>query len=101
MTIEEKFDRILRRLKLNRFRPFPFARSGFLQTIYGTYWPLLKPPKPTALHTIVLKDGDALAVVENRPKHWSVGRRISLLVHGLCGTYQSPYMERMARRLYH
>lgn len=101
MSLEERFERVLKRLKLNRFRPFPFARSGFLQTIYGNYWPVLKAPKPTALHTVVLPDGDALAVVENRPKHWRPGKRIILLVHGLGGTHRSVYMERMARRLYY
>jgi predicted alpha/beta-fold hydrolase len=101
MSLEEKFERVLHRLKLNRFSPFPFARSGFLQTIYGTYWPVLKAPKPNQLHTVLLPDGDALAVLENRPIHWHPGRRIILLVHGTTGCYQSPYMERMARRLYY
>lgn len=100
-SLEEKIEKILMRLKLNRFRPFPFARSGFWQTIYGTYWPALKAPKPNALHTVVLPDGDAVAIVENRPIHWRPGKRVILMLHGLAGTHQSPYMERIARRLYY
>src|SRR6185369_11250654 len=101
MSLEERFERILKRLKLNRFHPFPFARSGFLQTIYGYYCPILKAPKADALHTVVLHDGDAVTIVENRPKSWKPGKRIILLVHGSGGDHRSPYMERMARRLYH
>jgi predicted alpha/beta-fold hydrolase len=101
MSLEENFERVLKRLKINRFHPFPFARSGFWQTIYGTYCPSLSAPSANALHTVILPDGDAVTLVENRPKHWSVGRRIILLVHGGAGSHQSPYMERMARRLYH
>jgi uncharacterized protein len=101
MSLEAKFERVLQRLKLNRFSPFPFARSGFLQTIYGTCWPYLRAPTHNALHTITLADGGAVVVVENRPPHWRPGRRIVLLIHGLSGTSQSNYMQRMARRLYH
>lgn len=101
MSLEDRIERLLKRLRLNRFHPFPFARSGFWQTIYGNYWPCLKAPQAKALHTVVLSDGDGLAVIENRPKHWHLGKRIILLVHGAAGSHQSPYMERMARRMYH
>lgn len=101
MSLESKLENLLDRIKLNRFTPFPFARSGFLQTIYGRYWPYLKAPKPNAAHTVLLNDRDAVVLVENRPKTWKNGKRIVLLVHGLCGDQHSNYMERMARRLYH
>ena len=101
MSLEAKFERVLERLKLNRFSPFPFARSGLLQTIYGTMWPYLKAPKADAVHAVTLADGSAVVVLENRPAHWRAGKRIVLLVHGLSGTSQSNYMQRMARRLYH
>lgn len=99
MGIEDRVERVLAKLKLNRFYPFPFARSGFLQTIYGSYWPIMKPSTPDHFHHIVLPDGDVLVVAENRPKTWKPGRRIMLLVHGLTGDYQSTYMQRMCRRL--
>lgn len=100
MGIEDRVERVLRKLKLNKFNPFPFARSGFMQTIYGHYWPILKPTKPDSFHHITLPDGDVLVVTENRPKHWTSGKRIMLLVHGLTGSYESTYMQRMCRRLY-
>ena len=100
MGIEDRVERVLRKLKLNQFYPFPFARSGFWQTIYGSYWPVLKPPKADAYHQVLLPDGDILVVAENRPKDWIPGSRIMLLVDGLTGSYESPYMQRMCRRLF-
>ncbi len=99
MGIEDRVERILRKLKLNKFYPFPFARSGFWQTVHGTYLPILKPSKPDAYHHMMLKDGDVLVLAENRPKEWQPGQRIMLLVHGLTGCYQSTYMQRMCRRM--
>jgi predicted alpha/beta-fold hydrolase len=99
MGIEDRVERVLKKLKLNKFYPFPFARSGFWQTVYGAYWPILKPTFPDRFHHIMLPDGDILVVAENRPKNWQSGSRIMLLVHGLAGSYQSTYMQRMCRRL--
>ena len=100
MGIEDHVERVLKKLKLNKFYPFPFAQSGFLQTVYGTYWPILKPSKPDHFHHLVLPDGDVLVVAQNRPKTWKPGSRIMLLVHGVTGCYQSTYMQRMCRRMY-
>jgi len=100
MGIEDRVERVLKKLKLNKFYPFPFARSGFWQTIYGSYWPILKPSTPDSFHHLTLPDGDVLVLAENRPKDWKPGSRIMLLVHGLTGCYQSTYMQRMCRRLH-
>lgn len=100
MGIEDRVERVLKKLKLNKFYPFPFARSGFWQTVYGVYWPILKPSKPDHFHHLILPDGDILVVAENRPKNWSPGKRIMVLVHGTTGCYESTYMQRMCRRLY-
>lgn len=100
MGIEDRVERVLKKLKLNKFYPFPFARSGYLQTVYGHYWPIFKPSRPNNFHHVMLPDGDILVVAENRPPNWQTGSRIMLLVHGLTGSYQSTYMQRMCRRLY-
>lgn len=100
MGIEDRVERVLAKLKLNKFYPFPFARSPFWQTIYGTYWPILKPSKPDFFHHVLLPDGDVLVMSENRPRTWQSGGRIMLLVHGLTGCYQSTYMQRMCRRMH-
>lgn len=102
MSIDEKVEKILKKIRLNRFHPFPFARSGVLQTIYGHYWPFLKAPTPQFFHHIPLADGDTLVASENRPPKWKPGQRVMLLVHGAGGgNYLSAYMQRMCRRLYH
>ncbi len=100
MGIEDRVERVLAKLKLNKFYPFPFARSGFYQTVYGNYWPILKPTRPDRFHHVLLPDGDILVVTENRPKNWKVGGRVMLLVHGLTGSHESTYMQRMCRRLF-
>jgi predicted alpha/beta-fold hydrolase len=100
MGFEDRIEKVLRKLKLNKFHPFPFARSGYLQTIYGSYWPILKPSKPDSFHHVMLPDGDILVMAENRPKGWLPGQRIILLVHGFTGCYQSTYMQRMCRRMF-
>jgi predicted alpha/beta-fold hydrolase len=97
--VEDRVERVLAKLKLNKFYPFPFARSGFWQTIYGSYWPILKPSRPDSYHNVYLPDGDVLVMAENRPKTWQDGDRIALLIHGLTGSYQSTYMQRMCRRM--
>lgn len=99
MSLDDRIEKALLKLKLNRFSPYPTIRSGWAQTILGFYLPSLKAQKPTAVHTITLDDGDQLLVMENRPKNWKPGDRIVLLVHGLTGCFQSTYMQRMARRL--
>lgn len=100
MGIEDRVERVLKKLKLNKFYPFPFARSGFWQTVYGSAWPILKASKPDGFHHMMLSDGDILVMAENRPKEWKPGQRIMLLVHGLTGCYQSTYMQRMCRRMH-
>ena len=100
MGIEDRVERVLKKLKLNKFYPFPFARSGFWQTVYGGYWPILKPSRPDTYHHAVLPDGDILVLAENCPPNWQPGGRIMLLVHGITGSYQSTYMQRMCRRMY-
>ncbi|MBX3020951.1 MAG: alpha/beta fold hydrolase [Bdellovibrionales bacterium] len=100
MGIEDRVERVLKKLKLNKFYPFPFARSGYLQTVYGSYWPILKPSKPDCFHHVMLPDGDILVMAENRPIGWKSGSRIMLLVHGVTGSHQSTYMQRMCRRLH-
>jgi predicted alpha/beta-fold hydrolase len=99
VSVDDRIEKALQKLKLNRFSPYPTMRSGWAQTIMGFYLPFLKAQKPTAIHTVSLDDGDQLLVMENRPKDWKPGNRVVLLVHGLTGCYQSNYMQRMARRL--
>ncbi|HAG92253.1 MAG TPA: hypothetical protein DCL41_10285 [Bdellovibrionales bacterium] len=99
MSIDERIEKALNKIKLNRFTPYPTLNSGWTQTILGFYLPFLKASRPTAIHSLKLPDNDQLLIMENRPKSWKPGQRVVLLVHGITGCYQSGYMQRMARRL--
>ena len=78
------------------FQPARWAPGGHLQTIVGYYFPA--PPKlePTQFHTVKLNDGEALRLCENRPPENKPTRGVVLLMHGLGGSTQSPYMQRAA-----
>lgn len=93
-------NKTLKKLGLNEFKPLPLITSGLAQTIAAAYWPTTVDRLSKKYHDILLDDGDALRVVENRPAQWSPGDRIVILVHGLAGSHESNYMVRMAQRLY-
>lgn len=81
------------------FRPHALLRSGHLQTIIGAYLPQPKAVHDTAVHRVVLADGDMLALHEQSPAQWQVGGPAALLIHGLGGGGESLYMVRIADRL--
>ena len=80
-------------------------RGGHAQTLAAVYWPGTGPflaPAPgvrAARHRVDLGDGDALALHDLRPPDWALGDPIALLVHGLGGSADSPYMVRIASKL--
>ena len=80
-------------------------RGGHAQTLAAVYWPGVGPflePAPgvrVARHRVDLGDGDALALHDRRPPDWTVGDPVVLLVHGLGGSADSPYMVRIAAKL--
>src|SRR5262249_34859952 len=81
------------------FRPLPFLGNPHVQTLLGN---LLKGPAlraPSEERTVTLPDGDQLLLYDSVPAAWKLGDPIVLLVHGLGGSHDSGYMQRMARRL--
>jgi uncharacterized protein len=81
------------------FRPLPFLKSGWAQTIGAVYWPQLPDLRPTVRHVVPLPDGDQLVIIENRPHHWRPGDRIVVLVHGLVGSSASKDLVRLCRKM--
>ncbi len=83
------------------FDPPAWLRSGHVQTIAGRYWPLQRSSLAAAArpHEIVLPDGDRLMVLESTPPGWQGTRPTAMLVHGLAGCAEAPYVVRMAARL--
>lgn len=87
---------IVRDHQLYDFQPAAWVPGGHLQTVVGYYFPA--PPKlePTQFHTVKLNDGEALRLCENRSPENAATRSVVLLMHGLGGSAQSPYMRRLA-----
>lgn len=82
------------------FSPHPLFRGGHLQTLAGLYLPWRKPIYRAQQHRITLDDGDILVLHDDRPPQWNEGDRCVLLMHGLAGCHQSPYMVRIAEKLH-
>lgn len=83
---------------LPSFRPHPWFRGGHLQTLAGSYRPR-RPRVPSFEVRVGLPDGDALTVLISRGISWRHGDPLVVMVHGLCGTAESPYVARPAQRL--
>lgn len=81
------------------FVPLPWLVGGHAQTIAGAYWPLRLPVERTVQCVVPLSDGDALMIHDDCPASWQAGDPIVVLVHGLAGSHQSPYVRRLASKL--
>jgi predicted alpha/beta-fold hydrolase len=81
------------------FRPLPFLANRHVQTILASQLNLtLEPPSVTRMLT--LPDADRLALEVSTPLLWPTHAPTVIMVHGLCGCHRSPYMIRMARKLW-
>ncbi|MEX2185967.1 MAG: alpha/beta fold hydrolase [Pirellulales bacterium] len=80
------------------FRPAFWLRSGHAQTLAALAFlgPRMAAPQR---HRVALPDGDAVVLSETCAEHWRAGDRAALLVHGLAGCHESPYMRRIAHKL--
>jgi predicted alpha/beta-fold hydrolase len=81
------------------FEPHPWFRDRHLQTIVGRYWGSLVLPLSATRAEIALPDGDRLVVFDSTPRVWKSPRPAAVLVHGLAGDSEAPYVVRLARRL--
>ncbi len=80
-------------------RPRMWFRNSHLQTIAPV---ILKGQNSTRIpvkRLVTLSDGDRMVVQDDQAKSWITGDRIAILVHGLCGSHNSPYVRRIAMRL--
>jgi len=80
------------------FDPFPFFEDPHKQTIVSAFFSI--PFEPTSETKFVsLPDGDKLALEVTTPRGWQPTDPTVILVHGLCGSHQSPYLVRMVKKL--
>jgi len=83
-----------------KFRPHRLMRHSHAQTLGAFLFPGLTPQYLATPRLVNLFDGDQLVVHDDRPQAWRAGDRIVLLLHGFCGSHQSPYVARLARKLW-
>jgi len=81
------------------FTPHPLARGGHAQTIMGRYLTGRRFVLASERHEVDLGDGDRLCVLESVPPGWSAGAPAAVLIHGLAGNADAPYLVRLAGRL--
>jgi hypothetical protein len=84
---------------LPAFEPHPLLRGGHAQMLAGYFSSKGRGEPAAPTHQVRLDDGDEVVLHENCPVHWRAGAPAALLVHGLAGCHQSPYMSRVARKL--
>jgi predicted alpha/beta-fold hydrolase len=82
------------------FDPHPLLRNGHLQTIVARYMPGPAIRLPSTYHEVDLGGGEALSVFQSVPDTWLTGDPAVVLVHGLAGCVRSPYLSRVALKLY-
>lgn len=82
-----------------RFDPHPLIRGGHLQTILGAYAFRPQETYRASPRLVDLPEGERLVLHDDCPAGWQPGDRAALLLHGLGGCHQSPYMVRFAAKL--
>jgi predicted alpha/beta-fold hydrolase len=82
------------------FRPHPLLRNAHAQTLGAFAFPGRIPGEGAMVRIVDLFDGDQLVVHDDCPRGWRPGNRIALLLHGFCGNHQSPYVARLAGKMW-
>lgn len=81
------------------FRPPLWLRGGHAQTLVALGFTGPRSTPTPRRHRVELDDGDAVVLSETLPEDWRPGDRAALVVHGLAGCHESPYMRRIAHKL--
>ena len=87
-------------VSVDRFVPFPLLRGPHAQTIAAAKLALWRPRPPAETRVVSLPDGDRIALEVSTPDRWRPENPSVLLLHGLCGCHDSPYMTRLALKLW-
>lgn len=80
-------------------RPRPPWFGGTLQTVRALRWPLRAPLPPGHRLWLPLPDGDALAATLHLPDSQPPTKPLAVLVHGLTGSEDDPYLRETAAGL--
>jgi hypothetical protein len=88
----------MRKSEWAAFAPAWWAPGGNFQTIWGYLLPSPKALPSTRLHEVAVSQGDRLVMCENQPLSSHNVNGVVLLMHGLGGHADSPYMLRVAEK---
>ncbi|MDE3048039.1 MAG: alpha/beta fold hydrolase, partial [Verrucomicrobiota bacterium] len=80
------------------FDPYPFLDDPHKQTIISSMVNFLFEP-PSDEKRVKLPDGDVISLQVTTPRGWEPKKGTVVMVHGLCGSHQSPYMVRITKHL--
>jgi predicted alpha/beta-fold hydrolase len=81
------------------FRPHLLLAGGHLQTCAAFLFPGTAPTYAATPCYVALPDGDQIVLHDDCPATWQPRDRVALLIHGLAGCHESPYVRRVAARL--
>jgi predicted alpha/beta-fold hydrolase len=81
------------------FRPLPLLGNPHVQTLLGTLYRGALPHLSAVERHVLLPDGDRLATFDSVPSRWRPGERMAVVVHGLGGSHESGYAQRIAALL--
>lgn len=81
------------------FKPLYFFSGCHSQTILGSLTSLHKAP-PSVRECVRLADKDYMTMETCTPPNWRVTDPTVVLVHGLCGSHKSNYLQRLAKKFY-
>lgn len=82
------------------FKPFPLWTGCHSQTIAAFFLAFRKSSLSSLKRFVYLKDGEKLVMEITTPKGWKETDGTALLLHGLCGSHQSSYIVRIAKKLH-
>src|SRR5579872_5882281 len=80
------------------FEPFPYLENPHHQTVIGGLFNFPTEP-PSQQKILALEDGDKISLEITSPEGWKPTDPTVILLHGLCGSHQSPNLVRMAKKL--
>nr|AWJ66296.1 hydrolase, alpha/beta fold family functionally coupled to Phosphoribulokinase [uncultured bacterium] len=80
------------------FTPLPLLSNPHLMTVVAARSPQGQAPA-SQTELVQLADGDQLALEVSTPVGWQAHQATVVMIHGLGGCHESPYLIRMARKL--
>lgn len=81
------------------FKPLAFFSGCHAQTILGSLTCFAKAPSSSTEY-IRLPDGDLIAMERCTPGGWKENDPTIVLVHGLCGSHSSNYLQRLSKKFH-